>query len=46
MSYSAVLRAPHARRTFILTLLGRLSYATAPFSLTLALVAALLLQRK
>ncbi|MBE1536287.1 MFS transporter [Actinomadura algeriensis] len=39
MSYSAVLRAPHARRTFTLTLLGRLSYATAPFSLTLALVA-------
>lgn len=40
MSYSAVLRAPHARRTFTLTLIGRLSYATAPFSLTLALVAA------
>ncbi|GGV39008.1 MFS transporter [Actinomadura cremea] len=39
MSYRAVLRAPHARRTFGLTLLGRLSYATAPFSLTLALVA-------
>ncbi|WP_034517260.1 MFS transporter [Actinomadura rifamycini] len=40
MSYSAVLRAPHVRRTFTLTLIGRLSYATAPFSLTLALVAA------
>ncbi|WP_158079372.1 MFS transporter, partial [Actinomadura sp. CNU-125] len=30
---------PHARRTFALTLIGRLSYATSPFSLTLALVA-------
>ncbi|MFI8324032.1 MFS transporter [Streptomyces sp. NPDC085529] len=35
-SYAAVLRAPHARRTFGAALLGRLSYGTAPLSLLLS----------
>ncbi|MEV0402093.1 MFS transporter [Actinoallomurus sp. NPDC050550] len=35
-SYAAVLRAPHARRTFGAALLGRLSYGIVPLSLTLA----------
>ncbi|WP_225802210.1 MFS transporter [Streptomyces sp. NK15101] len=35
-SYAAVLRAPHARRTFGAALLGRLSYGTAPLSLILS----------
>ncbi|MFD8010201.1 MFS transporter [Streptomyces sp. NPDC058955] len=38
-SYAAVLRAPHARRTFGAALLGRLSYGTAPLSLLLAVKA-------
>ncbi|WP_405687105.1 MFS transporter [Streptomyces sp. NBC_01387] len=36
LSYAAVLRAPHARRTFGAALIGRLSYGTAPLSLLLA----------
>ncbi|GAA1800642.1 MFS transporter [Actinomadura chokoriensis] len=39
-SYAAVLRAPHAFRTFALALLGRLSYGTVFLSLTLAFTAA------
>ncbi|MCO6010717.1 MFS transporter [Actinoallomurus purpureus] len=35
-SYAAVLRAPHARRTFGAALLGRLSYGVVSLSLTLA----------
>ncbi|MFF4234265.1 MFS transporter [Actinomadura geliboluensis] len=35
-SYAAVLRAPHAFRTFSLALVGRLSYGTVFLSLTLA----------
>ncbi|MEU8803459.1 MFS transporter [Spirillospora sp. NPDC048819] len=35
-SYAAVLRTPHALRTFSLVLLGRLSYGTVFLSLTLA----------
>lgn len=35
-SYAAVLRFPHARRTFGAALLGRLSYGTAPLSLLLS----------
>ncbi|WP_433461359.1 MFS transporter [Spirillospora sp. CA-128828] len=38
-SYAAVLRAPHALRTFSLALLGRLSYGTVYLSLTLAFTA-------
>ncbi|MEV8589210.1 MFS transporter [Streptomyces sp. NPDC051180] len=34
--YAAVLRIPHARRTFGAALLGRLSYGTAPLSLLLS----------
>ncbi|MFA1547111.1 MFS transporter [Actinomadura chokoriensis] len=39
-SYAAVLRAPHASRTFALALLGRLSYGTLPLSLILAFTTA------
>ncbi|WP_207394025.1 MFS transporter [Actinomadura formosensis] len=39
-SYAAVLRAPHALRTFAPALLGRLSYGTVFLSLTLALTTA------
>ncbi|MFJ4003026.1 MFS transporter [Streptomyces sp. NPDC090023] len=35
-SYAAVLRVPHARRTFTTALVGRLSYGTVPLSLLLA----------
>ncbi|MFC8517861.1 MFS transporter [Streptomyces sp. NPDC057257] len=35
-SYAAVLRIPHARRTFAAALLGRLSYGVVPLSLMLA----------
>ncbi|MEU6146086.1 MFS transporter [Streptomyces sp. NPDC047081] len=35
-SYAAVLRVPHARRTFAAALLGRLSYGVVPLSLMLA----------
>ncbi|MEU9923852.1 MFS transporter [Streptomyces griseoluteus] len=35
-SYAAVLRVPHARRTFATALVGRLSYGVAPLSLLLA----------
>ncbi|WP_369147445.1 MFS transporter [Streptomyces sp. R44] len=35
-TYAAVLRTPHARRTFGAALLGRLSYGTAPLSLILS----------
>ncbi|MFD7882615.1 MFS transporter [Streptomyces bauhiniae] len=35
-SYAAVLRVPHARRTFATALVGRLSYGTVPLSLLLA----------
>ncbi|MFJ8632739.1 MFS transporter [Streptomyces sp. NPDC093568] len=35
-SYAAVLRIPHARRTFGAALLGRLSYGVAPLSVMLA----------
>ncbi|MGA5650319.1 MFS transporter [Streptomyces seoulensis] len=35
-SYAAVLRVPHARRTFANALVGRLSYGTVPLSLLLA----------
>ncbi|MER6811477.1 MFS transporter [Spirillospora sp. NPDC000708] len=38
-SYTAVLRAPHAARTFGAALLGRLSYGTVFLSLTFALTA-------
>ncbi|MCP9947763.1 hypothetical protein [Actinomadura madurae] len=38
-SYAAVLRTPHASRTFALAFLGRLSYGTVFLSLTLALTA-------
>lgn len=38
-SYAAVLRTPHASRTFGFALLGRLSYGTVYLSLTLALTA-------
>ncbi|MFB6775008.1 MFS transporter [Streptomyces sp. NPDC056337] len=36
-SYAAVLRVPHARRTFAAALVGRLSYGTVSLSLMLAL---------
>lgn len=36
MSYAAVLRIPHARRTFAAALLGRLSYGTVALSLILS----------
>ncbi|MFG3121704.1 MFS transporter [Streptomyces sp. NPDC048201] len=36
LSYSAVLRVPHARRTFVTALVGRLSYGTVPLALLLA----------
>ncbi|MER6168723.1 MFS transporter [Streptomyces violaceorubidus] len=36
-SYAAVLRVPHARRTFAAALLGRLSYGTVSLSLMLSL---------
>ncbi|QOV35486.1 MFS transporter [Streptomyces ferrugineus] len=39
-SYAAVLRIPHARRTFAAALLGRLSYGVAPLSLMLAVTRA------
>ncbi|MES5817082.1 MFS transporter [Streptomyces sp. RG80] len=39
-SYAAVLRVPHARRTFLAALLGRLSYGTAPLALMLAVTRA------
>ncbi|MEU7022499.1 MFS transporter [Streptomyces sp. NPDC046203] len=39
-SYAAVLRTPHALRTFAAALLGRLSYGVAPLSLVLAVKAA------
>ncbi len=39
-SYTAVLRIPHARRTFAAALLGRLSYGIAPLSLMLAVTRA------
>lgn len=39
-SYAAVLRAPHALRTFAPALLGRLSYGTVFLSLTLAFTTA------
>ncbi|WP_030816013.1 MFS transporter [Streptomyces sp. NRRL F-2799] len=35
-SYAAVLRVPHARRTFTTALVGRLSYGAVPLSLLLA----------
>ncbi|MER6557992.1 MFS transporter [Streptomyces sp. NPDC001027] len=35
-SYAAVLRVPHARRTFAAALTGRLSYAVVPLSVMLA----------
>ncbi|MEU6813595.1 MFS transporter [Streptomyces sp. NPDC046860] len=35
-SYAAVLRVPHARRTFATALVGRLSYGIVPLSLLLA----------
>ncbi|MFD0073180.1 MFS transporter [Streptomyces sp. NPDC127166] len=35
-TYAAVLRTPHARRTFGAALLGRLSYGVAPLSLVLS----------
>ncbi|MFF5710807.1 MFS transporter [Streptomyces sp. NPDC012756] len=35
-TYAAVLRTPHARRTFGAALLGRLSYGVAPLSLALS----------
>lgn len=38
-SYAAVLRTPHASRTFAFAFLGRLSYGTVLLSLTLALTA-------
>ncbi|MEV0668336.1 MFS transporter [Actinomadura luteofluorescens] len=38
-SYAAVLRTPHASRTFAFAFLGRLSYGTVFLSLTLALTA-------
>ncbi|WP_205718493.1 class I SAM-dependent methyltransferase [Actinomadura sp. WMMA1423] len=38
-SYAAVLRAPHALRTFAFAFLGRLSYGTVYLSLTLAFTA-------
>ncbi|MEV3924681.1 MFS transporter [Actinomadura coerulea] len=38
-SYAAVLRTPHASRTFAFAFLGRLSYGTVYLSLTLALTA-------
>ena len=40
MSYAAVLRVPHARRTFGAALLGRLSYGTVSLSLMLAVTSA------
>ncbi|MER5431140.1 MFS transporter [Streptomyces sp. NPDC002588] len=36
VSYAAVLRVPHARRTFTAALVGRLSYGVVPLSLMLA----------
>ncbi|MFD5860406.1 MFS transporter [Streptomyces chartreusis] len=39
-SYVAVLRIPHARRTFAAALLGRLSYGVAPLSVMLAVTRA------
>ncbi|MFH9860184.1 MFS transporter [Streptomyces sp. NPDC017202] len=39
-TYAAVLRVPHARRTFAAALLGRLAYGLVPFSLLLATVRA------
>ncbi|MFC5212261.1 MFS transporter [Streptomyces coerulescens] len=39
-SYAAVLRIPHARRTFATALLGRLSYGVAPLSVMLAVTRA------
>jgi MFS family permease len=39
-SYAAVLRVPHARRTFAAALVGRLSYGTVSLSLMLALTRA------
>lgn len=40
MSYAALLRVPHARRTFGAALLGRLSYGTVSLSLMLAVKSA------
>ncbi|MEU2716944.1 MFS transporter [Streptomyces sp. NPDC007205] len=39
-SYAAVLRIPHARRTFVAALLARLSYGVVPLSLMLAVTRA------
>ncbi|MEU6229691.1 MFS transporter [Streptomyces sp. NPDC047042] len=39
-SYAAVLRIPHARRTFATALLGRLSYGIVPLSVMLAVTRA------
>lgn len=39
-SYAAVLRIPHARRTFATALLGRLSYGVVPLSVMLAVTRA------
>ncbi|MFE5895370.1 MFS transporter [Streptomyces sp. NPDC056462] len=39
-SYAAVLRIPHARRTFVAALIGRLSYGIAPLSVMLAVTRA------
>ncbi|KUN75708.1 MFS transporter [Streptomyces griseoruber] len=39
-SYAAVLRLPHARRTFAAALLGRLSYGIVPLSVMLAVTRA------
>ncbi|WP_327691757.1 MULTISPECIES: MFS transporter [unclassified Streptomyces] len=39
-SYAAVLRIPHARRTFAAALLGRLSYGVVPLSVMLAVTRA------
>ncbi|MFJ7903481.1 MFS transporter [Streptomyces sp. NPDC096198] len=39
-SYAAVLRVPHARRTFAAALAGRLSYGTAPLAVLLCLTRA------
>ncbi|MBK3638946.1 MFS transporter, partial [Streptomyces sp. MBT97] len=37
-SYAAVLRVPHARRTFAAALTGRLSYGIVPLSVMLAVI--------
>ena len=39
-SYAAVLSVPHARRTFVSALVGRLSYGVAPIAVMLAVTRA------